>query len=128
MAVCFNKSNFASCMSVHVPNIFLSYKIYVVKTTLVSLFVILYSHYTCTFKTTLLKKLTPMIERVPLKPTLVIVLTIMLSELSAILMNFIHLLENHNSGSITPVRCGNKLQWVVQGPLHTLRIAILHEM
>ncbi len=34
----------------------------------------------------------------------------MLSELSAILMNFVDLLENHNSGSITPATCGNKFQ------------------
>ncbi len=49
-------------------------------------------------------------DRVSAIQTVVIVLTIMLSELSAILMNFIHLLENHISGFITPVRCGNTLQ------------------
>ncbi len=129
---------------------------------LVCLFVILYSHYTCTFKTTLFKIFNLCIKK-PIPPAthfsylftypdrftfiltlfiptfhnitflhsifrlqmssitthdrvsaiqtyIVIVLTIILSELSAILMNFIHLLENRNSGSITPARCGNKLQ------------------
>ncbi len=59
---------------------------------------------------------------------IIIVLTIMLSELSAILIDFIHLLENHNSGSITQARFGYKLQWMFQGTLNTLRIAILHAM
>ncbi len=73
-------------------------------------------------------QLSPMIEWVPFKPILVIILKIMLSELSAIWINIIHLFENYNSGSITSAICGNKLQWVVQRTLHTLRIVIIHAM
>ncbi len=61
-------------------------------------------------------------NRVSAIQTYNIVLIIILSELSAILMNFIHLLENYNSSLITPARFGNKLQWVVHGTLHHLYI------
>ncbi len=46
--------------------------------------------------------------------------------ISSILIHLIHFLENHNSMSIIPTRCGNKLQRIVSRTLHNLCIATFH--
>ncbi len=62
----------------------------------------------------------------PSIPMFRIVLTTTLSDFIAIFKNLMHLLENYNSISIHPAKCGRSTQYVVHGTRHTPSTAIRH--